>query len=283
MIADIGRILESLGPARKFADPESPASVKTMAARGAHPPPPRSPACSSSRAGTKRSANARRAWPNFPNASSPGAAGRSRRGAPHLARRWIDRLTLEVALNPPPDVVCFLAGLPQARLVDILATNQIHLTLRPAGGALRILRPTRPHSIVCSVLGSVPDRAGRGPTRRRPKGTSIPEAQPSPRSTEVSPKDWRVRGQVEETRRSQSLFSRSEHGVTGDQAARFGSASALACPRPQQTRHGARSAAPSWRQRVLSFAKSRAVGDEILRVIGGSRDWYKNRRSSSRW
>jgi hypothetical protein len=34
---------------------------------------------------------------------------------------------------------------------------------------------------------------------------------------------------------------------------------------------------------VLSFAKSRAVGDEILRVIGGSRDWYKNRRSSSRW
>ena len=40
MSLDIAPILESLGPAKKFVDPESPASVRAMAARGALPLPP---------------------------------------------------------------------------------------------------------------------------------------------------------------------------------------------------------------------------------------------------
>lgn len=130
-------ILASLGPARRFADPDSPLDSRLMAASGALPLPP--PQLLSvlvaltldPDAGVKEQAIASlRALPD--RVFTPALAGKLHTGVlgvcAEIFRENGARLE-EIALNPATsDETCtHLATLPFPRLVEILAQNQVRL------------------------------------------------------------------------------------------------------------------------------------------------------------
>ena len=304
MIADIGRILESLGPARKFADPESPASVRTMAARGALPlPPPQIASVLFVLAHDEDAAIRERASASLgelPERILVPALQADLDAAllDHFARRFVDRLEhLEkIALNPATSDVtfCLLAGLPQPRLIDILATNQIRLMRCDQLVEVLSENPvTSPATLdrILEFLGiPVPDRAAPEAVPEAPppkEGTAAPDAEAiDPDNPDGLPEEglgeFKDESTEETEKRSQSLFGQIQ-GMSVMQKiklARFGNAEARSILIRDRNKlvSGAAIRSPKLGDNeVLGFAKSRAISDDILRVIGGSREWCKSK------
>jgi hypothetical protein len=304
VIADLERILESLGPARKFADPTSPDSVRGMAARGALPlPPPQivgvlfvlaqdEDATIRERAGASLKELPERILVPAVQADIDAAI------LDHFARSSADRPDLleKIALNPATSDVtfCFLAGLPLARIVDIVSTNQVRLMR--CNQLVEVLSEnpvTSPATLdrVLEFLGiPVPDRAPPEAVPEAPppkEGTGAPDVEASdPESTEGLPDEgmgeFKDESAEETEKRSQSLFGRIQ-GMTVMQKiklARFGNAEARSILIRDRNKlvSGAAIRSPKLGENeVLSFAKSRAISDEILRVIGASREFSKSK------
>lgn len=304
MIADIGRILESLGPARKFADPDSPASVRTMAARGALPlPPPQIASVLFVLAHDEDEAIRERASTSLaelPERILVPALQADIDAAilDHVARASADKPDLleKIALNPATSDVtyCFLAGLPLARIVDIVATNQIRLMRCDQLVEVLSENPvTSPATLdrVLEFLGiPVPDRVQPEAVPEAPppkQGTADPEDESvDPESTDGLPEEgmaeFKDESAEETEKRSQSLFAQLQ-GMSVMQKiklARFGNAEARSILIRDRNKlvSGATIRSPKLGDNeVLTFAKSRAVSDDILRVIGGSREWCKSK------
>jgi hypothetical protein len=304
VIADIGRILEALGPARKFADPESPASVRSMAARGALPlPPPQIASVLFVLAHDEDATIRERASASLAELPErilvPAIQGDIDPAIlDHVARKQVDKTELleKIALNPATSdaTFCFLAGLPLARIVDIVATNQVRL-LRcdQLLEALSENPVTSPATLdrVLEFLGiPVPDRTQPEAVPEAPppkEGTGAPGLEQSdPDSTEGLPEEglaeFKDESPEETEKRSQSLFGRIQ-GMSVMQKiklARFGNGEARSILIRDRNKlvSGAAIRSPKLGDNeVLSFSKSRAVSDEILRIIGSSREWCKSK------
>ncbi len=304
MIADIGRILEGLGPARKFADPESPASVRAMAARGALPlPPPQIVSVLFVLAQDEDPAVRERATTSLaelPDRILVPALQADIDAAilDHVARQSVAKPDLleKIALNAATSDVtfCFLAALPLARIVDIVATNQVRLMRCDQLVEVLSENPvTSPATLdrVLEFLGiPVPDRAPPEtvPEAPPPKpGTADPEQEfLDLDSTEGLPEEgvaeFKDESDEETEKRSQSLFGQIQ-GMSVMQKiklARFGNAEARSILIRDRNKlvSGAAIRSPKLGDNeVLGFAKSRAISDEILRVIGNSREWCKSK------
>jgi hypothetical protein len=136
----------------------------------------------------------------------------------------------------------------------------------------------------------VPDRAAPEPVPEAPppkQGTSSPETEVSdPDDLDGLPEEgiaeFKDESPEETEQRSQSLFGRLQ-GMSVMQKiklARFGNAEArsiLIRDRNKLVSSAAIRSPKVGDNEVLTFAKSRAVSDDILRVIGNSREWCKNK------
>jgi hypothetical protein len=304
VIPDVERILESLGPARKFADPDSPESVRAMAARGALPLPPpqivtvlfvltRDPdEAIRERATTSLAELPERILTPALQAELDVAL------LDHLAKSNRERPELleKIALNPATAdlTFCFLAGLPLARLVDITASNQIRLMRCDQLVEVLSENPvTSPATLdrVLEFLGiPVPDRTPTDPVPESPppkEGTALEESAPiDPDSVDGLPedalRDFADESPEETEKRTQSLFGQIQSmGVMQKiKLARFGNAEARSILIRDRNKLIASAAIRSPKlgdAEVLTFAKSRSVSDETLRVIGSSREWCKSK------
>jgi len=162
------------------------------------------------------------------------------------------------------------------RLIEVLSDNPV----------------TSPATLdrVLEFLGiPVPDRAPTDPVPEAPppkEGTADAAASTDPHDQEGLPEEgmqeFKNESAEETEERSQNLFGKIQNMSVMQKIklARFGNAEArsiLIRDRNKLVSSAAIRSPKVGESEVLSFAKSRAVSDEILRVIGSTREWSKSR------
>ncbi len=300
MIVDPGSVLESLGSARRFADPEAPLKARMMAARGALPLPPDQLIsvlfALTLDPDSDVQARATQSFDELPErVLDTGLEAPLHPAAlAFLAERLRDdeeRLKV-IALNPATsdDTFCFLAGLPFPALIDIISRNQIRL-LRCAA--------------LCDVLGENPvtsqgtiDRVleflglARG---ERAQGEPQASEEPAPAGDEPGlefdpddpsslppelleePTDSSEEAAEDRTQSLSSLLLRM-NVVQKVKLARLGNQEARGLLVRDRNRIVASAAIRSPKigdTEVVQFAKSRNVSDEVLRVIANTGEWTR--------
>jgi len=306
---DLEAIIESLGPGRKFVDPASPVPMRTMAAGGALPLPPPQIATVLFVLKHDEDASVRsRALQTLD--SLPERIAEPALSAPlhaavldDFAERYRDHAAYleKIALNPATsdETFCMLARLPFSRLVDIVAANQTRLlrcsdlldalSENPVTSAAtmdRILEflgiPVADATTSSHEVPEVPEPAA---------GTEAADAEPfDPNDPKDLPEELLIDSEsdpdAEEGEGDDESFA-SLHSKIGDmnvmqkiKLARFGNGEArsiLVRDRNKIVASAAISSPKLTETEVIAFAKSKAVSEDILRTIGGSREWTKSR------
>lgn len=304
----LSEILEGLGPARKFADPSSPPPVRTMAAGGALPlPPPQIAAVlfvlSHDEDDTVRE-RAQQTLADLPERIAIPALEAQLHPAllADFAQRYSDHAAhLErIALNPCTSdaTFCILATRPFGRLIDIVAANQTRLLRCP-----ELLEALSENPVTSpATLDRVLEFLGIPVSDTSSTSDSIPEPPPPAEGTESAdavaydpddPKDLPedLIAESDETSDEEGeddeLKSASMHAAIQDmnvmqkiKLARFGNGEArsiLVRDRNKLVAAAAINSPKLTETEVISFAKSKAVSEDILRTIGSSREWTKSR------
>jgi hypothetical protein len=302
-VDDSGSILDALGPARRFADPEAPLEARMLAARGALPLPP------------DRIASVLFALLFDPDPEVKARAQQSLEELPDrvlqptlsaavhpallawLARRFReDGAKLEkIALNPASsdDTICELATLPFPRVVEIIAHNQTRL-LR-CSAILDALgdNPLTSASTIDRILeflglrkdeaeeappppADVPGAAAVDPAAIEAAGLDDPSDLPPELLEEREPELHADEEPQDE--RSKSIFALVQNMKVMDKVklARFGNGEARAILVRDRNRIVASAAVRSPKiteNEVVAIAKSRNVCDEVLRIVASNRTW----------
>lgn len=301
MEEDVAEILEGLGPARKFADPGSPVPVRSMAAGGALPvPPPQIAAvlyvlARDEDEGVRR--KARQTIEGLPERIAVPALEAPLHPAilADFAARYTEHPDYleKLALNPHTSdaTFCLLATRPFTRLIDIVAANQTRL-LRCAEllEALSENPVTSPATLdrILEFLGiPISDsntRQEKAPSAPEPaEGTAAPEAvEFDPNDPKDLPEDLLIESDGDaDDDTSASIHARIQNMNVMQKVklARFGNGEARAILVRDRNKIVASAAIHSPKlneTEVIAFAKSRAVGDDILRTIGSSREWTRS-------
>jgi hypothetical protein len=303
-VDDPGSILEALGPARRFADPEAPIEARMMAARGALPLPPDKIASVLFALGfdpdpevKARALTSLEQLPDRVVLPTLAAAVHPALLAWFAHRHHQDGDKIErIALNPATsdETICAIAALPFPRVVEIIANNQTRL-LR-CGAILDALgdNPLTSASTIDRILeflGLRRDDAASeepaAPSRHVPSEeadaatlaaarlddpSDLPpellEERDAPADPDAEPED----------ERSRSLYALVQDMKVIDRVklARFGNAEARALLVRDRNRIVASAAVRSPKiteNEIVAIAKSRNVCDEVLRIVAGSRLW----------
>ena len=298
-------MLQSLGPARKFADPDAPVHARLMAAGGMLPLPPdqivsvlftltldseaevKDKALSSLEALPATVVDAAISGPLHPAVLAFLA---------EVSRDEPARLE-HIALNPATsdETFCLLASLPHRRIVDIAANNQTRLLRCPdlvealsenriTGQAtidrvleflgLRIEKPATEEEPLPEIPEPLAATQGPGATVFDPDdASSVPE--------ELVEELEEPETEDERDERSRSLFSlvQDMNVMEKIKLARFGNGEARALMVRDRNKIVATAAVRSPKAKeneILAVAKSRNVSDDVLRVIAQSPEWTKN-------
>ncbi len=301
MIVDPGSVLESLGSARRFADPGAPLKARMMAARGALPLPPTQLVSVlfaltldpepevQERAAQSLDELPERVLDNALESSLHAGtlaflAEKLREDEPRLKAIALNSATSD-------DTFCFLASLPFRALIDIVSRNQT-----------RLLRC----SALCDALGENPvtsqgtiDRVleflglSRGESaEEEPEGPVPPDPigdEPAPDFDPDDPSSLppQLLEDVEEgheekaEERTKSLTSLllTMTVIQKVKLARFGNQEARGLLVRDRNRIVASAAIRSPKIRdneVVQFAKARNLSDDVLRIIASTREWTKN-------
>jgi hypothetical protein len=304
--AERDSILEVLGNARKFADPSSPQPVRLMASSGALPLPPVQISTvlfvlSEDPDETVRT-RARESLARLPDrvldptleGDVPGALLAQ---LAELHRDDAGRLE-KIALNPatPDATFCFLASLPEPRIVDIVSRNQTRLLRCPAlVEALGENPVTSPATLdrVLEFLG-----LGRSETEETPShNVIVPEPAPGtaaagaetfdPNSEDSLPPELLEDDEVdpsspEAEKKRASLYGRI-NGMNVMQKiklARLGNSEArsiLIRDRNKLVSSAVIQSPKLTENEVLTYSKNKATPEDVLRIIGNSREWTRSR------
>ncbi len=307
MSADSNQVLASLGPARRFADPDAPLDSRLMAASGALPLPP------------PQLVSVLVALTLDPDAGVKDKALTSLRGLPErviepalgaklsaavlsvcaeIYRENSARLE-RVALNPATtDETCaFLATLPHPRVVEILAQNQVRLLrCSPLVEALGENPLTGMATIdrILHFLGV--ERGEMEEPEPETQGPPVPAPPPPDPSTGgAAPVDLLdasgiEKDQIEES--SEELSEEAQHERSQNLQARLGKMSII--EKVKLARLGnvdARSLLVRDRNKLVAaaairnpkltdsevegFARARNLCDEVMRIIAHNRQWTR--------
>ena len=297
--SDQDSVLESLGPARRYADPSASERARLMAAGGALPLPPH------------QVAGVLFALSLDPHAEVAEKAGASLAALPEklidstleadvhsallamLAERFLDdAVRLEkIALNPATGdgTICFLARLPFPQLIDIISENQTRLLRCPeileALGQNALASQATIDRIV-QFLGLGHSPAGEAPaealaeTRGVETRLGIDTAEGLPKDLVEEPESPGTEPDQGGARHTSLLQSIREMSVIEKiRLARFGTTDARRMLVHDRNRLVALAAVHSPKlteKEVLRWAKARHLSDEVIRTIAGNREWTRH-------
>ncbi len=301
MIVDPGSVLESLGSARRFADPNAPLKARMMAAHGALPLPPEQLVSLlfaltldpehdvQERATQSLSELPERVLDSALESSlHPGALAL-------LAERLREdeRRLKAIALNSATsdDTFCFLASLPFPPLIDIVSRNQTRLLRCTALCDALGENPVTSQGTIDRVLeflglsrGESAEEEPQGPEPPEPIGDEpAPDFDPDDASglppQLMEEEDDPARGNAEERTKSLTSLLLKMSVIQKVKLARFGNGEARGLLVRDRNRIVASAAIRSPKVRdneVVQFAKARNLSDEVLRIIANSGEWTKN-------
>jgi len=302
---DPGEVLTSLGKAARFADPNAPIEARMMAASGALPLPPPVVAqvlfALTFDPDPEVKDRARETLQNLPEPVVEAAV--SARVHPGLLAFLADHYQdhearLEkIAMNPATsnETLCMLAARPFASVVDAIAHNQMRLVEceellevlgeNPLTGSATIERILE---FLARERGEIPTSTTETETEEAPQPESPQELPPVEEPTHglppellVEPESTEGEEQAEEDDHTQSLQSLilDMTVVEKIKLARFGNSEARGLLVRDRNRIVATAAIRSPKlteNEIISYAKSRQLCDEVLRVISTAREWTRS-------
>lgn len=305
MDVDPTLILQGLGPARRFADPDAPVEGRMMAARGALPLPPEQIAsvlfALTFDPDPEVKARATQSLDELPDRVLDTAL--SAPVHPALLARFAERhrddeARLEkIALNPATsdETFCLLAAAPSRRIVDIVAHNQTRLLRCPELVEALSENPATSQATIDRILSflGLEVKGAEPPEDPVPEApepaaeTALTGAEPfDPDDVEALPPDLlsdddEPLSEEEAERRSRSVFAQIQDMNVMERVrlARFGNAEARGLLVRDRNKVVASAAIRSPKIKegeVQSFAKSRNIADEVIRVIANTREWTKS-------
>lgn len=298
MEVDLAAILESLGAARRFADPEAALEVRLMSARGALPLPPPQIASVLFALTFDREAEVKdRALQSLGQLPDRVLGAALSEDLPPSLLTWFagrlaeDGARIEqIALNPatPDATICELAKLPFPNVVEIVANNQLRLLRCPEIIDALGENPLTGQATIDRIL----DFLG---LREEPE-VSVPEPDRDPElppldldSTEDLPpellddsEDSRgvpLPGEEDEDR-TKTMYAviQDMNVIQKVKLARFGSGEArwlLVRDRNKIVACAAIRSPKVKESEAISFARSRNLSVEVMRVIANNREWTK--------
>lgn len=304
MEVDSGSILDRLGPARRYADPEGSLDGRLLAARGALPLAPPQIAqvlfalTLDPDPGVKE--RARQSLESLPDPIVEATLSADVHPAllHWLAERFREKgaCVERIALNSAAadETLCLLATLPYPRVVDILANNQTRLLRCPA-----LLDALGENSLTgqstidrilqfLNVERGIPGAAGasRGSQAAEQLVRSDPpEAAAAPDLADLPPElleeSQAPATEAEEDERSRNLWSliQDMSVVQKIKLAHFGNGEArglLVRDRNKLVATAAIRSPKITEAEVTGFVKSRSVCDEVIRLIANSREWTRS-------
>lgn len=308
MNQDPSEILASLGPARRFADPSGTVEARMMAASGALPLPP--PQLLSvlvaltldPDAGVKeRASGSLRALPDgvFDAALAAKLHADTLACCAQAFRENGSRME-KIALNPAASdaTCCFLATLSFPRVVEILSHNQVRLlrceTLVEALGEnpltgmatidrilhfLGVERGEHEEAEAERKLEDVPVPPPPEPSADAPPPVDLSDASDIPAELiEETEKDL---DDDEKAERSRNIMSRvgSMSIMEKMKLARFGNTDARALLVRDRNKLVAAAAIRNPKigdAEIESYARSRQLSDEVIRIISNNRQWTRS-------
>jgi hypothetical protein len=299
-------ILESLGAARRFADPGSPLPARKMAAGGALPLPPPQLASVLVALGEDPDdevrAKAAESLTRLPETVVDQVLAAPVHAAvlDWFARaRSDDEARLQkVALNPAAsdETFCFIASRPFPRLIELVANNQVRLLRCPALVDTLGENPTTGHSTIDRILHflgverAANEEPDAEPAKEAPQ--ELPVAPPPegaatfelgdgsdlpPELTEEP--EAEDKEQVEESKRSltaqiqdMSVMQKIKLGIFGNSEAR----GLLIRDRNRLVATAVIRSPKLTENEVAAFAKARNLCDDVYRIISNNRAWTKS-------
>ena len=308
MNADPNEVLESLGPARRFADPSGPVASRMMAASGALPlPPPQlvsvlhALTLDPDRGVAEKALGSLRALPD--KVVDTALAAKLHPAALHCcAELYKDKgpRMEKVALNPATsdETCCWLATLPNPRVVEILAQNQVRILRceslvealgeNPLTGMATIDRilhflgvergeqeePEPEHKVETVPVPPPPD-----PNPDAPPPVDLNDA--SDLDAELTAENDEELDEEEKQERSKNIMARVGKMSIMEKMklARMGNTDArglLVRDRNKLVAAAAIRNPKITESEVEGFAKSRQLSDEVIRIIANNRQWTRN-------
>ena len=301
---DATLILDTLGPARKFADPEGPLPGRKMAASGALPLPPDQIAtvlfCLAHDPDPEVSEKAGESLQNLPE-GVVNTALQAPLAAPildHFARAFhedVQRMET-IALNAATsdETYAYLATLPHPVIIDIVSRNQTRLLRSPELVEALSENPGTSQATIDRVLEFLGIRDEEAEPEQE-AGPEVPEPLPDteadgsesfdPDDIEGLPEDLMV--DIEEDPEEEpseekmaSLYAQIQDMNVMEKVklARFGNSDArniLIKDRNKVVSSAAIRSPKVKDSEVVGYAKSRNLSDEILRIISNKREWTK--------
>jgi hypothetical protein len=299
-------ILESLGSARKFADPHAPKPARMMAAGGTLPLPP-AEICTVLFALTldpdpEVEAKAQQSLGELPEGVLDSALAAPLHAAVlgFFAERFQDDGTRmeKIALNAATadETYCFLAELPHVSVVEIVSHNQTRLLRCEKLVEALSENPLTGQSTINRVLEFL-GLAGREFESESDAGVEVPEPLPDTAQLDATIHDLEdVSAFPDELIEDEALLDEAEDEPSDSSArlatliqkmtvmekiklARFGNSEArglLARDRNKMIASAAVKSPKITENEIINFAKSRSLCDEVYRVIAMTPEWTKN-------
>ena len=308
MTPDQSAILEALGPARRFADPAGPVEGRRMAASGALPLPPPQLAtvlCALSLdpdGGVAEKAKA--SLVALPDRVADAALAakldcHSLAVCAELFREQGPRLE-KIALNPAAadSTCCFLATLPFVRVVEILSQNQVRLLRCEALVEALGENPLTGMATIDRILHFLGVERGEHEEAEPLKPEEVPVPPPPDPSTEteavavslgdgsdipaeLTEEPDKELDDDEKEERSQNIMARvtTMSVMEKMKLARFGNTSARGVLVRDRNKLVAAAAIRNPKisdSEIESYARSRQLSDEDVRIIANNRQWTRN-------
>ena len=304
MDVDTTLILESLGAARKFADPASPLPGRMMAAGGTLPLPPDQIAtvlfCLTLDPEEPVREKATESLGNLPERvlSTTLAAQLPPGLLAWFGERFRDdaQKSEVIALNAatPDATFCMLATLPHPRVNDIVSRNQTRLLRCPELVEALSENPVTSPATIDRVLEFLGIRSDESDSAGE-SVPDVPEPLPDtaaenaaifdPDDVEGIPEDLMTDDEEapeeEDEQRTASFFSQVQNMNVMEKVklARFGNAEARSLLVRDRNKVVAAAAIKSPKLKeseIVAFSKSRNLSDEVMRVIANNREWTKS-------
>lgn len=302
----LASVIDGLGPAKKFADRSSPTPVRLMAASGAMPlPPPQIATVLFVLAHDPETEVKQRAVQSLGtlpervlHATLEAPVHPALLGYLAEAHREEPQVLEKIALNPATsdETCCFIATSPNARLVEIIAHNQTRLMRCPALLDALAENPVTSQATIDRILEflgitvdsteqtteAIPDIPEPNADTADPDAEMFDLEDTKGLPDELLEESAEPPTGEEPEQTSQSLFATvASMGVMEKiKLARFGNGEArsiLVRDRNKIVATAAINSPKLTETEVIAFAKSRSVSDDILRIIGNSRDLSKSR------
>jgi len=288
-------MLESLGPARRFADPAASPRARTAAARGALPIPPDQLACVlavlTEDEDAEIRAQATQSLLALPSAGLESAldaelhpgilellARALREHEGYLEKLAVNRATAD-------ETFCFLASLPHSRVVEIASNNQVRLQRCPALVETLGENPVTSQAAIDRMLDFLGVRTPKddGEEDAPDEVEATPPSDLPPVLLEDPEADERP---TEDAAKLDDEEQRSLHAIIGEMTvvekvklARFGNKEARAILMRDSNRLVAMAAVNSPKitdSEVVAVAQSRSLSEDVLRHVASNREWTKN-------